>query len=115
MDQQCLFCKIIAGKIPAAMIYEDKSVCAFRDINPQGPVHILILPKEHIASLNDLSLAEEPLMGHIMLTAARLARDNHVAETGYRIVFNCGRHGGQSVEHIHGHLLAGRSLHWPPG
>ncbi len=109
----CLFCKMVAGNIKPDTVYEDEHVLAFRDINPQAPVHILIIPKKHVATLNDLD--DTHLAGHMMQTAAKIAGQEGVAEDGYRTVFNCNSHGGQEVYHIHLHLLAGRQMVWPPG
>ncbi|MGI9276896.1 MAG: histidine triad nucleotide-binding protein [Endozoicomonas sp.] len=109
----CLFCKMVAGEIPTDKVYEDDDVLAFRDINPQAPTHILIIPKKHIATLND---ADDPaLLGRLMVTAKNLAAEEGLADDGYRVVMNCNSHGGQSVYHIHLHLLGGRQLTWPPG
>ena len=111
----CLFCKIIAGDIPSAKVYEDDKVYAFRDIEPQAPVHILIIPKEHIASANELTEENASVVGHIFAVAAKIAKEEGIAEGGYRIVNNCGQDGGQTVGHLHFHMLGGRSLQWPPG
>ncbi len=111
----CLFCKIIAGDIPSAKVYEDDKVYAFRDIEPQAPVHILIIPKEHIASANELTEENASVVGHIFAVAAKIAKDEGIADGGYRIVNNCGQDGGQTVGHLHFHMLGGRSLQWPPG
>ena len=111
----CLFCKIIAGDIPSAKVYEDDKVYAFRDIEPQAPVHILIIPKEHIASANELTEENASLVGHVFAVAAKIAKEEGIAEGGYRIVNNCGEDGGQTVKHLHFHMLGGRSLAWPPG
>ena len=111
----CLFCKIIKGEIPSAKVYEDDKVYAFRDIEPQAPVHILIIPKEHIASANELTEENASIVGHIFAVAAKIAKEEGIAEGGYRIVNNCGQDGGQTVGHIHFHLLARRNLAWPPG
>ena len=111
----CLFCKIVAGDIPSAKVYEDDKVYAFRDIEPQAPVHILIIPKEHIASANELTEENASIVGHIFAVAAKIAKDEGIAEGGYRIVNNCGQDGGQTVKHLHFHMLGGRSLAWPPG
>ena len=105
----CLFCKIARKEIPADIVYEDDDVLAFRDIRPQAPVHVLVIPKRHIASLADLTQEDKDVMGHVTLVASRLARDLGVSE-GYRVVINCGKDAGQSVFHIHMHLLGGRSL-----
>ncbi len=111
----CLFCKIIAGDIPSAKVYEDDLVYAFRDIEPQAPVHILIIPKEHISSANELTDENASIVGHIFAVAAKIAKDEGIADGGYRIVNNCGEDGGQTVKHLHFHMLGGRSLAWPPG
>lgn len=111
----CLFCKIIKGEIPSAKVYEDNKVYAFRDIEPQAPVHILIIPKEHIASANELTEENASIVGHIFAVAAKIAKEEGIAEGGYRIVNNCGEDGGQTVKHLHFHMLGGRSLAWPPG
>ena len=111
----CLFCKIIAGDIPSAKVYEDDKVYAFRDIGPQAPVHVLIVPKEHIASANELTEENASIVGHIFAVAAKIAKDEGIADGGYRIVNNCGQDGGQTVGHLHFHMLGGRSLAWPPG
>jgi len=110
----CLFCKIARKEIPADIVYEDDDVLAFRDIRPQAPVHVLVIPKRHIATLADLTQEDKDVMGHVTLVASRLARDLGVSE-GYRVVINCGKDAGQTVFHIHMHLLGGRSLGWPPG
>ncbi len=112
---ECLFCRMVEGEIPADVVHEDDDILAFRDIRPQAPCHILIIPKRHIATLNDLTDDDAALVGRILLTARRLAGEEGVAETGYRTVFNCNRDAGQEVFHIHLHLLAGRRLGWPPG
>ena len=111
----CLFCKIIKGEIPSNKVYEDEKVYAFYDIAPAAPVHILIVPKAHIASANELTAENAAVVGHIFTVAARLAKELGFAEKGYRIVNNCGEDGGQTVGHLHFHLLGGRSLAWPPG
>ncbi len=104
---------MVAGDIKPDVVYEDKSVLAFRDINPQAPVHILIIPKQHIKTLNELDNTE--LAGHLVQTAAKIAKAEGLAEDGYRTVFNCNANGGQEVYHLHLHLLAGRQMTWPPG
>jgi len=106
----CIFCQIIAGKIPSKTLYQDEEVIAFRDINPQAPTHLLIIPKKHIPSLARLSKAESPLVGHMVTIANQLAKEEGVAESGYRLVINCGEQGGQVVPHLHMHLLGGRRL-----
>ncbi|MWV11273.1 HIT domain-containing protein [Pseudomonas sp. R-28-1W-6] len=110
----CLFCKIVAGEIPARKIYEDDQVFAFHDIGPQAPVHFLVIPKRHIATLGDLSEDDRPLLGHVVYTAQRLARELGCAE-GFRVAMNCNEQGGQTVYHIHMHVLGQRQMHWPPG
>jgi histidine triad (HIT) family protein len=111
----CLFCKIGAKEIPAQAVYEDDKLLAVKDINPAAPVHILIIPKEHIPSLNDVTEEQAELVGHVQLVAAKLARQLGIADDGYRLVNNCGKLGGQDILHIHYHLLGGRQLGWPPG
>lgn len=110
----CLFCKIAAGEIPAKKIYEDDQVVAFHDISPHAPVHFLVIPKKHIATLNDLTEDDRQLAGHILFTAQRLARELG-CEEGFRVVMNCNELGGQTVYHIHLHVLGQRQLAWPPG
>jgi len=111
----CLFCKIAAGEIPAAIVHQDEAVVAFKDINAQAPLHVLIIPRRHIATLNDLSPDDDGLVGSMLRTAAALAQQHGYHERGYRTVFNTNREAGQTVFHIHLHLLAGRWLTWPPG
>ena len=111
----CLFCKIAKGEIPSSKVYEDDKIYAFRDIEPQAPVHVLIIPKEHIASANELNEENASVVGHIYAVAAKIAKEEGIAEGGYRIVNNCGADGGQTVGHLHFHMLGGRSLAWPPG
>lgn len=108
----CLFCRIIAGEIPSSKVYEDEKVLAFRDIDPQAPTHILIVPKTHYDSMLD---APAELMGYMVNIAGRLAAKEGVADKGFRLVVNTGAEGGQSVKHLHMHLLGGRSMQWPPG
>lgn len=110
----CLFCKIINKEIPAEILYEDDYVLAFNDINPQAPVHFLVIPKQHISTLNDLSDANADVIGKMQLAASKIAKDKGFAEDGYRTVFNCNEYGGQTVYHIHLHVLAGKPLGWPP-
>ncbi len=112
---ECLFCQIVDKGIPAEIVFESNKLLAFKDVDPQAPVHILIIPKEHITTTNDLSKKHKELIGDILLTAKRLASDYDIAEDGYRIVFNCNKNGGQAVYHIHLHLLGGRQMKWPPG
>jgi histidine triad (HIT) family protein len=111
----CLFCKIAKGEIPAKVLYKDDLVMAFEDINPQAPHHIVLIPTKHIATLNDLHQEDSELLGHMVQSAARLAKQLGIADEGYRVVMNCNAGAGQSVFHIHAHLLGGRRLTWPPG
>jgi len=111
----CLFCKIVAGQIPSAPVYQDDQLFAFRDINPQAPFHVLVVPKRHIATLNDITPADRDLVGAMVHRAAVLAAEHGYAERGYRTVFNCNAEAGQTVFHVHLHVLAGRGLSWPPG
>ena len=111
----CLFCKISNGEIPADIVYQDDQVLAFRDISPQAPTHILVIPRQHIATLNDAGDADAPLLGQLMRIASQLASEAGCAEEGYRVVMNCNAGAGQTVFHIHLHLLCGRPMHWPPG
>ena len=111
----CLFCRIINREIPAAIVYEDDRVLAFNDINPQAPTHVLVIPKQHIASLNDLHAEHDGLVGELTRRAAAIAVERGIAAGGFRTVFNTNRDAGQTVFHIHLHLLGGRSLAWPPG
>ncbi|MDI6784020.1 MAG: histidine triad nucleotide-binding protein [bacterium] len=114
-ERVCIFCKIIKGEIPAQKVYEDTAVMAFKDIQPKAPVHLLIIPKKHIPTLLDLTENETEIAGKLILVANKLAKENNIAESGYRVVFNCNRDAGQAVFHIHLHLLGGRQLNWPPG
>ena len=111
----CLFCRIVSGEIPASMVYEDDEVIAFNDINPQAPLHVLVIPKRHISTTNDLSAQDDALIGTLVRRAAAIAREKGYADRGYRSVLNCNAEAGQTVFHIHLHLLAGRGLGWPPG
>lgn len=111
----CLFCKIVNGEISTNIIYQDDHVLAFDDLNPQASVHKLIIPRKHIATLNDLQPGDQPLLGAMMLAAKHLAQELNLADNGYRLVMNCNAHGGQTVFHIHLHLLGGRPFNWPPG
>jgi len=113
--EDCLFCKMASGKIKPDKVFESDTVLAFRDINPQAPVHVLIIPKRHIATVNDLTDKDGPLIGDMYLAAQQVADQEGVAERGYRLVLNCNRDAGQSVFHLHLHLLGGRALNWPPG
>lgn len=113
--KDCLFCEIIDQSVPAKLIYEDDRVVTFDDINPQAPVHKLIIPKQHISTLNDVEPAHNELLGHMFQIGKRLATELGLAHDGYRLVMNCNEHGGQTVFHIHMHLLGGRAMSWPPG
>ena len=112
---ETLFSKIIRREIPADIVYEDDDILAFRDIHPQAPVHVLFIPKKAVATLDDLSEADAEAVGRLVLAAARYAKSQGFASDGYRVVVNCNRDGGQTVFHLHLHLLAGRPMHWPPG
>jgi histidine triad (HIT) family protein len=111
----CLFCRIIAGEIPGKFLYQDDRLVVLQDINPQAPLHALVVPRQHIASLNELSAEDDGLVGEMIRRAAALAKENGVAERGYRTVFNCNAEAGQTVFHIHLHVLGGRPMGWPPG
>ena len=111
----CLFCKIVKREIPGSIVYEDDHVLAFNDINPQAPTHVLLVPKRHIASLDELTPGDDQIVGELARRAAAIARDHGIAAGGYRTVFNTNRDAGQTVFHIHPHLLGGRSMQWPPG
>jgi len=114
MPADCLFCRIAAGEIPATRVHEDDTIVAIRDVNPQAPTHILLMPIAHIGSAADLTAADAPLLGRLFATAAELARSEGL-DNGWRLVANVGPEGGQTVPHLHLHLLGGRSMHWPPG
>ncbi|HJU56222.1 MAG TPA: histidine triad nucleotide-binding protein [Pyrinomonadaceae bacterium] len=111
----CLFCRIVAGEVPADTVYQDERSLAFRDINPQSPVHVLVIPRDHIESLDEATRNEEALLGHLLRVAARVANDQGLSESGYRTVINTGAGAGQSVFHLHLHVIGGRALTWPPG
>jgi histidine triad (HIT) family protein len=111
----CLFCRIVAGQIPSTRVFENDRLVAFKDISPAAPMHVLIVPREHIATLNVLEARHDDLMGELVRTAAKLAADQGYAERGFRTVFNCNAEAGQTVFHVHLHVLAGRQLSWPPG
>ena len=111
----CLFCKILQGEIPASIVYEDERLIAFKDINPQAPLHALIVPKRHIASLNELTPEDDALVGEMTRRAAAIAKQHDYADRGFRTVFNTNAEAGQTVFHIHLHVLAGRTFSWPPG
>lgn len=115
MSDDCLFCKIIAGDIPANKVYEDDNVLAFHDISPAAPTHILIIPKKHIAAVKDAGAEDAELLGKLTLKASDIAREHGLEEDGYRFVINTGKQGGQTVFHIHLHILGGRAMTWPPG
>ena len=114
-DPNCLFCRIGRGEVPAEIVHEDDMVVAFRDINPKAPTHILMIPRQHMTSAADLSEEDGPMLGRLFATAAQLARDAGIADRGFRLVTNSGPAAGQSVDHLHFHLLGGRSMSWPPG
>ncbi len=115
MTEDCLFCKIAQRQIPSKTVHEDERYYAFHDINPQAPVHVLIVPRKHIATLNDLEAGDEALIGGMLRLARRLAADLQIAGPGYRVVFNCNAAAGQTIWHLHLHLLGGRPMKWPPG
>jgi histidine triad (HIT) family protein len=114
-EQNCLFCRIVAGEIPADIVHQDERCVAFRDINPQAPVHVLVIPRDHMESLDEASQRDEAMLGHLLRVAARVANEQGLSESGYRTVINTGAGAGQSVFHLHLHVLGGRSLNWPPG
>ncbi len=111
----CLFCKIVKKEIPAKIIYEDERVLAFEDVNPQAPAHSLVIPKKHISTSLDITAEDNELIGHMFQTANKIAQDKNIAGSGFRLVMNCNSDAGQTVFHIHLHLLGGRIMHWPPG
>ena len=111
----CIFCKIIKGEIPTKKIFEDEHIYAFEDINPQAPVHILVIPKEHFSSLNAIPEEKKAVLSHILMKARDIAQERDIGESGYRIVLNTGRNAGQEVFHIHFHILGARQMTWPPG
>ncbi|MDE2195663.1 MAG: histidine triad nucleotide-binding protein [Gammaproteobacteria bacterium] len=113
--RDCLFCKMVSGKIQPQLVRTTEECIAFRDIHPQAPTHILIVPRRHIATLNELTAADGPLLGKMLLLAREIAADEGIAESGYRVLMNCNAGGGQTVFHIHLHLLGGRQMTWPPG
>ena len=114
-EQDCLFCKVLNGDIPADIVYESDSAIAFRDINPQAPTHVLVIPRKHVATINDLDEENQEIVGSLYLAAKDIARAEGLSDEGYRVVMNCNEGAGQSVFHIHLHLLGGRALSWPPG
>ena len=115
MGETCLFCKIVSGEIPSAKVYEDETCVAFNDISPQAPTHILIIPREHFDSLDKAEANHKETLGHLLLSAAEIAREKGFAEDGYRVVINTNEDGGQTVFHLHVHLLGGRQFIFPPG
>jgi histidine triad (HIT) family protein len=113
--EDCIFCKIINKDIPASIVFEDEKMIAFNDINPQAPIHILLIPREHFSSLNDIPEEKKNILSHLLLKARQIAQEKGIADKGYRIVLNTAKDSGQEVFHIHLHLLGGRRMHWPPG
>jgi histidine triad (HIT) family protein len=113
--ENCIFCKIVDRSIPAKIVFENEKIVAFEDLHPQAPTHILIIAKKHIATLNDANVEDQSLLGELILTATAIAKDRHISSSGYRVVINTNPGAGQSVFHIHFHLIGGRSLAWPPG
>ncbi|ACF13269.1 histidine triad (HIT) protein [Chloroherpeton thalassium ATCC 35110] len=113
-EESCIFCKIVAGQIPSKQVYSDDDVLAFHDVNPAAPVHVLIIPKEHIPTINDLQASDAEIMGKLMLAARKVASQLGLAESGYRLILNCGPDALQSVFHIHMHLVGGQKMGWPP-
>ncbi|MGL4654446.1 MAG: histidine triad nucleotide-binding protein [Sarcina sp.] len=111
----CIFCKLAAGEIPSKKIYEDDKVLAFHDIQPEAPVHFLVIPKEHIQSVNEVNEKNSAVIAHIFMTINKIVKELNIAENGYRVVTNCGKDGGQTVGHLHFHVMAGRELTWPAG
>jgi histidine triad (HIT) family protein len=114
-EQNCLFCRIVAGEVPADIVYQDERCIAFRDTNPQAPAHVLVIPREHMESLDEATQKDEVTLGHLLRVAARVANEQGISESGYRTVINTGAGAGQSIFHLHLHLLGGRQLNWPPG
>ena len=114
-DENCIFCKIVAGEIPSTRVYEDEKCIAFNDVHPQAPTHVLIIPREHLDSLDKASNTQKEMLGHLLIAAADIAREKEFAEAGYRVVINTNQDGGQTVFHLHVHLLAGRPFIFPPG
>ena len=115
MSSDCLFCKILAGDIPADLVYESDTAVAFRDINPQAPTHVLVIPRKHISTINDITSDDEAIVGSLYTAAKEIAAADGIADDGYRAVMNCNEGAGQSVFHIHLHVLGGRPMNWPPG
>ncbi|MBI1763184.1 MAG: histidine triad nucleotide-binding protein [Acidobacteria bacterium] len=114
-EADCLFCKLAEGTIPSEKVYEDDQALAFRDLHPQAPTHVLLIPKEHLDSLNDASQSDQPLLGYLLRLVPKIANQLGIAESGFRTVINTGGEGGQTVDHLHIHLLGGRPMTWPPG
>lgn len=114
-EESCLFCQVVSGDMPSNKIYEDDQTVAFEDVRPQAPNHILLIPRDHIESLNDATQKDEQLLGHLLRTAAKVANQLGIAEEGYRTVINTGPNGGQTIFHLHLHILGGRFMTWPPG
>lgn len=114
-DPDCVFCRIVSGDLPGEIIHEDDLSVAFRDVNPQAPVHVLVVPRRHVESVEALTDEDRDLVGHLLLVARRVAREEGLSDEGYRLVANVGDRGGQTVDHLHLHLLGGRRLTWPPG
>jgi histidine triad (HIT) family protein len=114
-ESECLFCRIAGRKLDTPLAHEDAECVAFRDINPQAPTHLLVIPRRHVESLNDVEMGDAPLLGHLVAVAAKLAEEQGLAKNGYRLVWNTGPHAGQTMFHLHLHLLGGRSFAWPPG
>ena len=115
MDKDCIFCKIVSREIKSKIVYENDSVLAFKDIDPKAPVHILVIPKKHIQMISDLNRQNKNIISELVVVANEIARQSNIAESGYRIILNCGPDAGQAVFHIHLHLLGGRKMSWPPG
>ncbi|MEN3038550.1 MAG: histidine triad nucleotide-binding protein [Candidatus Kryptonium sp.] len=113
--RECIFCEIIAGRMPADFVYEDDEIVAFKDINPQAPIHILVVPRRHFSTLLDLKPEDAPLAGRLLIVANEVAKKFNIHSRGFRLVFNCNREAGQSIYHVHLHLLGGRIMMWPPG
>jgi histidine triad (HIT) family protein len=111
----CLFCRIVAGEVPADTVYQDERCLAFRDLNPQAPVHVLVVPRDHIEYLDEATQKDEAMLGHLLRVGARVANEQGLSESGYRTIINTGEGAGQSVFHLHLHVLGGRALNWPPG
>jgi histidine triad (HIT) family protein len=114
-EQICLFCRIVTGEISSDIVYQDERCVVFRDINPQAPVHVLVIPRDHTESLDEATQRDEALLGHLLRVAARVANEQGLSESGYRTIINTGAGAGQSVFHLHLHVLGGRALNWPPG